>query len=140
MLSIILFVCLHTRPAIAVENQPVFAPESFTVDYGTIAYGSDGDRDLYFTNTGTEPLLIQHIQTTCGCTVPSWPKEPILPGKRAKITFRYDTKRVGSFNKTLTVLTNETDGTEPKKHAILVKGTVLEAVSSGNLSIPTDRP
>lgn len=140
MLSFILFVCLHTWPAIAVENQPVFTPESFTVDYGTVAYGSDGDRDLYFTNTGSEPLLIQHIQTSCGCTVPSWPKEPILPGKRAKITFRYDTKRVGNFTKTLTVYTNEPNGSAQKQHAITVKGTVLEAVSSGNLSVPTDRP
>ncbi|MBQ0787283.1 MAG: DUF1573 domain-containing protein, partial [Oceanihabitans sp.] len=51
-----------------------------TVDYGTIEKGADGIRTFEFTNTGDAPLIISKVSSSCGCTVPSSPKEPIMPG------------------------------------------------------------
>ena len=77
-----------------------------TVDYGTIAQGSDRFRTISFTNDGTEPLIIKEAKGSCGCTVPTFPKEPIAPGATAEMKINYDTNRVGDFNKTVTIQTN----------------------------------
>ena len=60
---------------------PVMNLESMVVDYGTIAQNSEPLRTVGFTNTGTEPLVISNARGSCGCTVPTWPKEPIMPGE-----------------------------------------------------------
>ncbi len=94
--------------------------ESDVVDYGTIDQGGEPLRVVKFTNTGTEPLVISGAKGSCGCTVPNWPKEPIMPGETSQIEIRYDTKRVGSINKTVTVTSNDPAG----KHIIRVTGTI----------------
>jgi hypothetical protein len=76
------------------------------VDYGLIENKSDGAREFVFTNNGTEPLIIKNAKGSCGCTVPTWPKEPIAAGATAKIGVKYDTKRTGKFTKTITLTTN----------------------------------
>lgn len=83
--------------------------ESTTIDYGTIEQGSEPLRKFTFENTGKEPLIISNAQGSCGCTVPSWPKEPIAPGQKSTIDVRYDTNRVGPFTKTVTLTTNIAD-------------------------------
>ena len=95
-----------------------------TVDYGTIEHNADGIRFFEFTNNGTEPLIITNCKGSCGCTVPSHPKEPILPGETGKIQVKYATNRVGAFTKTITVTSN---ATTPSK-VIKIKGKVLAAV------------
>lgn len=113
---------------------PVMEFEKTEVDYGTIEQHSDPYRFFSFKNTGNEPLVIQHAKGSCGCTVPTYPKEPILPGESAEIKVRYDTKRIGNFTKTVTLTTNEA---EPK-HVLRIKGKVEtapeqpEAVPSSN--------
>jgi len=97
--------------------------ESLTVDYGTVEFGSEPLRMVKFTNTGTEALVIKNARGSCGCTVPTWPKEPIAPGQSSIIEVRYDTKRPGAINKSITITTNE--GTE--EHRLQVIGTVLPA-------------
>lgn len=77
-----------------------------TLDYGNVAYDSNGDRYFEFKNTGTEPLIISNCKGSCGCTVPTCPKEPILPGEKGKIKVHYDTKRPGAFTKTVTITSN----------------------------------
>ena len=77
-----------------------------TVDYGTIAQNSDPFRTVAFTNTGTEPLIIKSAKGSCGCTIPTFPKEPIAPGATADIKIKYDTKRLGAINKTVTIQSN----------------------------------
>ena len=79
---------------------------SKVVDYGKIENGSDGARKFVFKNNGKEPLIIKNAKGSCGCTVPSWPKDPIAPGKTGEIGVEYDTKRVGVFTKTITLTTN----------------------------------
>ncbi|MHB8259402.1 MAG: DUF1573 domain-containing protein [Bacteroidia bacterium] len=92
-------------------------------DYGTIKQGADGGCEFKFTNTGKEPLIISNCQGSCGCTVPSCPKEPILPGKTGVIKVHYDTKRVGPISKTVSVQSNAIAGTQ----TIQIKGTVEAA-------------
>ena len=80
--------------------------ESKVVDYGVIEHNSDGARKFVFTNNGTEPLIIKNAKGSCGCTVPTWPREPIAPGETAEIGVKYATNRVGKFTKTITLTTN----------------------------------
>jgi len=79
-------------------------------DYGTMKQGGDPNGEFSFKNVGKEPLIISNCQGSCGCTVPSWPKEPIKPGASAVIKVHYDTKRIGPINKTVTVTSNSKDG------------------------------
>ncbi len=94
--------------------------EATEVNYGVIDQGSDPLRKFHFTNTGTEPLVIKNAKGSCGCTVPKYPKEPILPGESSVIEVRYDTKRIGKFTKRVTLTTNE--GSE--KRVLTIKGEV----------------
>ncbi|NND16480.1 MAG: DUF1573 domain-containing protein [Eudoraea sp.] len=77
-----------------------------TIDYGVIEKGSDGVRVFEFTNSGEVPLIISKVSSSCGCTIPKKPEEPILPGKTGEIQVKYDTKRVGPIRKAITVLSN----------------------------------
>lgn len=106
----------------AAKSGAIMEFEAMDVDYGVIEKNSEPLRVLKFTNTGTEPLVIKNARGSCGCTVPIWPKEPIMPGEESKIEVRYATNRVGKFNKKITITTNE--GGEP--HVIKVHGKVLK--------------
>jgi hypothetical protein len=87
-------------------NAPVITFEKTTHDYGNVTKGGDGTCEFKFKNTGIEPLILSNVQSSCGCTVPEWPREPILRGKSASIKVKYDTNRVGPINKTITVMSN----------------------------------
>ena len=101
---------------------------SKVMDYGTIEHNADGARKFVFTNNGTEPLLIKNAKGSCGCTVPTWPREPIAPGVTAEIGVKYATNRVGKFTKTITLTTNAS-----KKPVILtIKGEVNPAPKEEN--------
>jgi len=99
---------------------PIMKLDSDVVDYGSIEYASDPLRTLSFKNTGTEPLVISNAKGSCGCTIPTWPREPILPGEVGQIEIRYDTKRPGPINKTVKITTNEAVNT----HTVRVIGTI----------------
>lgn len=103
-----------------VTDGPVMSFEAMDVPYGDIDQHSEPLRNLAFTNTGAEPLVIKSARGSCGCTVPIWPKEPIMPGESANIEIRYATDRIGKFSKTVTITTNETG--DP--HVIKVHGNV----------------
>lgn len=96
-----------------------------THDYGNVKNGGNGKCTFTFTNTGTEPLIIQTAKGSCGCTVPEWPKEPIAPGEKGVITVSYDTKRVGAINKSVTITSNAVN--EPTK-ILRIKGNVAAPV------------
>jgi hypothetical protein len=96
--------------------------ETETIDYGTIEHNANGDREFVFTNIGNKPLIISNAQGSCGCTVPTTPKEPIAPGAKGIIGVKYATDRVGAFTKSVTVTSNA-DG-QPTK-VLTIKGTVL---------------
>jgi hypothetical protein len=96
--------------------------ETETIDYGTIEHNAEGTRKFVFTNNGNKPLIITNTQGSCGCTVPTTPKEPIAPGAKGEIGVHYATDRVGAFTKTVTVTSNA-EG-QPTK-VLTIKGTVL---------------
>ena len=88
---------------------PIMYFETNTVDYGTIEQGSEPTRKVVFSNNGNAPLVIKNAKGSCGCTVPIWSKEPIMPGQTDTLTIRYDTKRLGKISKTVSLYTNQTD-------------------------------
>ncbi|MGM0649795.1 MAG: DUF1573 domain-containing protein [Bacteroidota bacterium] len=89
-------------------------------DYGTIARKSNGDCTFTLTNKGNEPLVLTNVKSSCGCAAVSWPRKPVKPGDSAEIKIRYDTKRLGSFSKSIKVYNNATDA--PVE--LTIKGTV----------------
>lgn len=123
------------KEAVAPAAGPVMEFEATEVDYGTIEQHSDPYRYFKFTNTGNEPLVIKHAKGSCGCTVPTYPKEPILPGETAEIKVRYATDRVGPFTKTVTLTTNE--GSDTK--VLRIKGKVNKAPAEPD-AIPAAAP
>ena len=102
---------------------PVMTFEKTEVDYGTIEQNSDPYRTFAFTNTGDAPLVIKSARGSCGCTVPEYSKEPIMPGEKSEIKVRYDTKRLNAFSKTVTLTTNA----DPGQVVLRIKGKVVKA-------------
>ncbi|MDA3819434.1 MAG: DUF1573 domain-containing protein [Candidatus Delongbacteria bacterium] len=96
--------------------------EKTTHDYGTIQKDADGNCEFKFTNTGEKPLMLSNVRASCGCTVPTWPRKPIQPGETGVIKVKYNTARVGSFNKSITVSSNAVN----KRVVLRIKGTVKE--------------
>lgn len=94
--------------------------DSEEIDYGNIVQHDNGERIFSFTNTGNAPVVISNVKTSCGCTVPTYPKTPILPGETGEIKVKYDTNRVGAFTKTITVMSNTAEPTKMLK----IKGTI----------------
>ena len=116
-----------TIPPPVNPNAPEITFETDMHDYGTMKQGANGNYDFKFTNTGNEPLIISTAKGSCGCTVPTYPKEPIMKGQSAVIKVSYDTKRPGPFTKTVTIESNAK--TNPKM--LTIKG-VVEAVETAN--------
>ena len=111
------------------EDAPIFKFETEVVNYGDIARNSDGIKVLKFTNMGKSPLIISNVKGSCGCTVPTWPKEPIMPDDAGEIQIKYATNRVGAFSKTVTITSN---ASKPSV-VIQVKGKVLNDEESALL-------
>ena len=105
-----------------VFSQAEITFESEVVDYGTIEKGDDGVREFKFTNTGSSPLFITQVRSSCGCTIPKKPTDSIMPGVEEVIEVIYDTNRVGPIRKTITVSSNAVTPVV----ALQIKGTVEE--------------
>lgn len=106
------------------QNGPKIEFKEETINYGTVTKGEDsGKRVFEFTNTGNEPLLISDAKSSCGCTVPSYPKEPIPPGGSDKIEVQYN-MNPGPISKTITITTNAINK-ENGMVALRIKGNVI---------------
>jgi len=106
-------------------NAQEFKFKEEVIDYGKIDKGSDGAKVFIFKNIGDQPIIIKKIQSSCGCTVPKKPEKPIMPGEDGEIKVSYDTKRVGGFSKSITILSNAKN---PRK-IIRIKGIVNKEIS-----------
>ena len=104
-----------------VVSGPELSVDKDVHDYGTIENGANGVCVFTVTNTGNAPLIISSCKGSCGCTVPTWPKEPIAPGATAEISVKYDTKRTGPINKSVTITSNAVES--PRK-VVRIKGEV----------------
>ena len=117
-----LILLLLTCTFITAQDGAAISFETENIDYGEIAKNSDGSRVFTFTNTGGEPLIIQKVQSSCGCTIPKRPETPIEPGETGEIEVKYDTNREGPFRKTITVTSNAVN---TPLIGLKIRGTVL---------------
>lgn len=88
------------------QDLPEIFFEQTTYNFGNIDYEGNGTCEFVFKNTGKEPLLLTNVKATCGCTTPTWPKEPIKKGESGTIVVKYNTKLIGPFNKSIRVYSN----------------------------------
>ena len=96
-------------------------------DFGEIMQHDPTVYHFEFTNTGTEPLILSSVKGSCSCTVPQWPREPIMPGETGEIKVKYDSKRVGPFQKSITIVSNAANA---NTKVIRIKGNVKAAASN----------
>lgn len=127
MKKCILIAFMLVNAAVFAQKGPKieFKAKDNTIDYGTTNKDDDdGLRSFEFTNTGDADLIITNVQSTCGCTVPSKPTEPIKPGKTGKIDVKYN-MHTGPIRKTITVESNAVN-VEEGRTVIKIKGEVIE--------------
>jgi hypothetical protein len=119
----LMFLFVATMLAVSVQAQEKKAAITFdsdVVDYGEVEYGGDGVRKFTFTNTGDDVLIVARVYSTCGCTIPKKPENPIQPGEKGEIEVKYDTKRPGPIRKTITVYSNASE----VPYSLKIKGVV----------------
>jgi len=87
-------------------NGAVISFEKENHSFGTIIFGEEAQYYFKFVNTGSTPLIISSVKSTCGCTIPDWPKNAIAPGDSAVVRVEYNTRRSGAFNKGITIYSN----------------------------------
>ena len=125
MKKILFLLVMVTGTALFAQKGPkIEFKDGTTMDYGTVNKEDDnGIRVFEFKNTGDAPLIITNVQSTCGCTVPSKPKEPIMPGKSDRIEVKYN-MNPGPIRKTITVESNAVNYPEGRV-PLKIKGEVI---------------
>jgi hypothetical protein len=125
----------EATPAVVNPNAAKIAFKEETYNFGEIPEGPQVTHEFKFTNTGKEPLILSNVRASCGCTTPSWPKEPVLPGKDAAILVTYNTQgRPGNFSKVITITSNS----DQPSRVIDIKGEVIKA--DPEKSVPIEQP
>lgn len=125
-IAVMLMCTLGFSQSSVASKSGVFNFETDTIDYGTISKNDNGNRSFSFTNTGTAPIIITSVKGSCGCTVATKPSKPIMPNETAEIGVTYDTKRVGAFSKTITVVSNASENNK----VLRIKGSVTKGNST----------
>ncbi len=98
--------CAQSNNGNKSKKQAEMIVKNTEYNFGEIEYAGDGTHEFVFKNTGKAPLIIKHVESSCGCTTPEWSKEMIKPGRKGKIKVKYDTKRIGNFIKSVKVYSN----------------------------------
>lgn len=114
------------------KNAPkfLFTDKNDTYDFGKVPEGPVAEHVFEFKNVGKEPLIISNANASCGCTTPEWNKEPILPGKKGKITVRYNTQgRVGPIAKSVYITSNAALEEGKDRYELYIKGEVVAPTS-----------
>ncbi len=99
------------RDAVA-GKYPVMQFETTTHDFGTIEQGTPVETKFKFTNTGESDLVIVDAKSSCGCTVPEYPKEPIAPGESGELLVKFNGSGKNQVSKTVTITANTEKGKE----------------------------
>ncbi|MCX6292577.1 MAG: DUF1573 domain-containing protein [Bacteroidetes bacterium] len=114
------------------KNQADFKFDVEEYNFGTIKQGDKVTYDFNFVNAGKEPLVITEAHGSCGCTVPSWPKEPVAKGAKGQIHVEFNsTGKMGMQDKTVTITSNAKVGSK----VLHLKGNV-EAPAPTNVPAP----
>jgi hypothetical protein len=99
-----------TAPQSQAKTGPAITFEATEHNFGEITQGDVVEHTFTFTNTGTQPLIIDRVDVTCGCTTPAWSKEPVMPGKTGFVTAKYNSAgRMGQQKKAITIHSNAGD-------------------------------
>ncbi len=122
MKTILFFTVILVFSAAKVKAQAKAHFPEMIHDFDTLTQYGKCQHDFMLINTGDEPLVIANVKTSCGCDVPNWDKEPVLPGDTTYVNYKYDSKRIGPINKTMTIQSND-----PENPVIVVrvKGLIL---------------
>jgi hypothetical protein len=96
----------------AAKAVPVMTFDKAEHDFGTIEQGAAQETAFKFTNTGNAPLIITDAKSSCGCTVPNPPKEPIAPGESSELLVKFNGAGQNQVTKTITVTANTEKGSE----------------------------
>lgn len=114
--TLVLAIVFGTSIAMAQEKTvdgPVITFEESSKDFGDITQGDKVENVFKFENTGNAPLIISNVAATCGCTVPSWPKEPIAPGKKGEIKVSFNSAgKMGKQNSVVRIYSNASEPIE----------------------------
>lgn len=103
-------------------DMPVLEFETDFHDFGRVIQGEKVSFGFRFTNTGKSDLIISNVSTSCGCTVPDFPKTSVKPGESQKIDVRFDSEgRRGFQNKTITISSNA----QPSNQVVRIKAEVI---------------
>src|ERR1035437_6338370 len=133
--SLLLFCVLFSLVAMA--QKAVISFDVKEHDFGKVKEEGGITYVFDFTNKGNAPLVVNRVQASCGCTTPTWTKEPIEPGKTGTISVTYNTSgRPGVFTKSINVYT--TDGTEPV--VLIIRGEVIPKPKTVTATAPVPAP
>jgi hypothetical protein len=113
-LALMAFTPFSGQSTLKIENSAVSRQVSTTevswkqttIDMGKVPQGTPATANFEFTNTGKLPLTISNVRTSCGCTVSDYPRDPIAPGKKGKVTATYNAANAGSYVKEISVAAN----------------------------------
>ena len=123
---------LHAQSGVLKAPSPVAPPKEDVIQlkesgfsFGKIPQGRPVIHVFEITNTGKEPLLLENVQASCGCTTPEWNREPIAPGAAASSKVGYNAYAEGQFNKTVTIFYNN-----GQTKALIISGEVYKLPAS----------
>ena len=110
-LMLVIFAVFMVSMYSQAQNRPTAVGDSILFeklvhDYGTIVQGSNGETEFVFVNKGKNPLILNNVSASCGCTSPDWTRKPVLPGEKGSVKVKYDTEILGSFTKSVSVFSN----------------------------------
>ena len=119
---ITVFSCIDSNgfDSVKVKGTPGIVFKEEVHDFGKIEYNGNGSFDFEFKNNGDQPLILNNVRTSCGCTASKYSKTPIMPDSTGLITVTFNTRLTGSFNKEIKVFSNA--GEEPV--VLKIKGEV----------------
>lgn len=131
-----LFVALFAFVAVSYGQKGTMKFAKETHDFGKVEQGKPVTYVFEFKNTGTDPVVINDAAASCGCTKPSWTKEPVMPGKTGSVSATYNAATMGQFTKSVTVTSNAEAG----QTTLFLKGEVVAQKDAAAAAAPTATP
>lgn len=125
-----ILVVMLTVTSMSFAQKGVMKFKEETHNFGKIEQGKPVTQEFVFTNTGTSPIVITNVSASCGCTTPSYTKEPVLPKKTGSLKVTYNAAAMGSFNKSITIFSNA----ESPSLTLFVKGEVVDKAAASKPS------
>ncbi|MEJ7914143.1 MAG: DUF1573 domain-containing protein [Chitinophagaceae bacterium] len=122
-----------TSPSVPTAAPDVLGLKESSFDFGQIPQGKPVYHSFELVNRGTAPLLLENIQTTCGCTTPEWSKSPVAPGKSTLVKVGFNAAAEGPFDKIITVQYNGTGTKQIKITGIVWKAPISAAPANPSI-------